>query len=407
MPKLTKRLPKYCKLNQYAVVYQNGKPVYLGLHGSPESKVAYSRFIAEIQANQVFSLTKEERAITICELTAAFLDHAKLTLDSTGYSFYRVIIFDFLDKLYGDGTVVSDFTPRCLKLVREEMIRSHRFCRNILNRCVNCIVTIFGWGVGEELVPETTWRALKAVKALSEGHPDTFDHKEREPVPDDVIRRTLPFMPPTLRTMVMLQRILGVRPNEIFNMRVGDIDTTRRNGLWYYEPEAYKTSRFIGKIVFPLGKPEQELLAPYLKGKKSEDAVFSPRAAMAERNAEKRASRKTKITPSQEARNAERAVNPKEYREFYNRDSYRRAVENAIVKGNKSLPDDQQIPHWFPYLLRNSAATAIESEVGLDEAQAQLGHKTADMTRRYSKAQLRIREELARNRRNPFDAGRE
>jgi len=107
MPKLTKRLPKYCKLNQYAAVYQNGKPVYLGLHGSPESKVAYSRFIAEIQANPIFSPTTEGKAVTICELTAAFIDHAKLTLDSTGYSFYRVIVFDFLDKLYGDGTAVT------------------------------------------------------------------------------------------------------------------------------------------------------------------------------------------------------------------------------------------------------------------------------------------------------------
>jgi integrase len=78
-------------------------------------------------------------------------------------------------------------------------------------------------------------------------------------------------------------------------------------------------------------------------------------------------------------------------------------VENAILKGNRQLPADQQIPHWFPYQLRHTAATETESEVGLDEAQAQLGHKTADMTRRYSKAQLRIREELARNRRNPFD----
>jgi len=80
---------------------------------------------------------------------------------------------------------------------------------------------------------------------------------------------------------------------------------------------------------------------------------------------------------------------------FYNRDSYRRAAENAIIKGNKPLPVDQQIFHWFSYLLRNSAATAIESKVGLDETQAQLGHKAADMTRRYSKAQLRIREEMA------------
>ena len=53
--------------------------------------------------------------------------------------------------------------------------------------------------------------------------------------------------------------------------------------------------------------------------------------------------------------------------------------------------------------MRNSAATVIEQEIGLDEAQALLGHRKADQTRRYSKAQLKIREKLARNRRNPFE----
>ena len=133
------------------------------------------------------------------------------------------------------------------------------------------------------------------MKALAKGHPGTFDHDEREPVPDDVILRTLPFMPPTLRSMVQLQRILGMRPNEIFKMRVGDIDTTRGNGLWYYVPGAYKTSRYVGKIVFPMGKPEEELIASYLESKAQDAAVFSPRTAMAERSAEKRANRKSKL----------------------------------------------------------------------------------------------------------------
>jgi integrase len=67
------------------------------------------------------------------------------------------------------------------------------------------------------------------------------------------------------------------------------------------------------------------------------------------------------------------------------------------------LPKNEQIPHWTPYLLRNSTATVIEETEGLDEAQAQLGHTSANMTRRYSKAQLKIRENLARKRVNPFD----
>jgi len=403
MPKLKSRPPKYSKMGKYAVVYHNGRPSYLGLYGSPESKVAYSRFVAELQVNPTVLLMPGEKCVTVRELAAAFLDHAKANTDSGSYSFNRIIVLDFLEKLYGDDTPVDSFKPRDLKLVREEIVRSRRFCRRIVNRCTSNVVAIFAWGVENELVPETVWRALKTVKSLRKGDVGTFDNEEREPVPDVVIRRTLPFMPPTLRAMVQLQRILGMRPNEIFKMRVGDIDKTRGNGLWYYVPGSYKTSQFVGKIVFPLGKPEQELIAPYLEGKASEAAVFSPRTAMAERNAERRANRKTKISPSHTAKAEARAAKPSPYSEFYNRDSYRQAIEHAIEKGNKVLPDGEKIPHWFPYLLRNSGVTAIELEHGLDKAQAQAGHTSADMTKRYSGAQLRQREELARQRVNPFE----
>ena len=405
MPKLNSRPPKYSKMGKYAVVYHSGRPRYLGLYGSPESKIAYSRFVAELQANPVLTVSPPvgETCITIRELTAAFLDDAKVNTDPITYGHCRVVILDFLDKLYGDNTHAYHFKPSCLALVQKEMIKSGRYCRRTVNDHTRRIVSIFAWGVRHDLVPETTWRALKSVKSLPKGASGTFDKEERQPIPDDVVRRTLPFMPPTLRAMVQLQRILGMRPSEIFKMRVGDIDTTRGNGLWYYVPGSYKTARYVGKIVFPLGKPEQELIAPYLEGKVSEAAVFSPRTAMAERHAKRRAHRKTKISPSQAAQAEARAAKPTRYSEFYNRDSYRNAIEHAITKGNKELPDNEKIPHWFPYQLRHAAATATELEHSDEDAQALLGHRTVNMTKRYSKAQLTQRETLARNRQNPFE----
>jgi integrase len=126
--------------------------------------------------------------------------------------------------------------------------------------------------------------------------------------------------------------------------------------------------------------------------------------AVQERNIVKRANRKTKITPSQAARNRERAENPTgRIGEFYDSHAYRVAVKHAIAKGNKVLPEGKKIPHWYPYQLRHSAATQMEAMLGDTEAQALLGHKTVNMTKRYSKAQLMQREALARNRQNPFE----
>ena len=228
-------------------------------------------------------------------------------------------------------------------------MKSGRFCRKTVNSYTHRIVSMFAWGVEHDLVAETTWRALKAVKSLRKGEEGTFDNEEREPVSDDVIQRTLPFMPPTLRAMVIVQRLTGMRPSEIFKMRVGEIVRDATPELWHYVRKTHKTERFIGKKVIPLGNPEQELIAPYLEGNAPEAAVFSPRTAMAERNAEKRANRKTKISPSQAAKAEARALKPSRYNEFYGLYSYRQAIEHAIAKGNKVLPDSEKIPHWFPY----------------------------------------------------------
>ena len=87
MPKLNNRPAKYCQLNGQAVVYRNGKPVYLGRYGSPESKDAYARIIAEKPANPTVplltaspppvSLPSGEKHVTVRELAVEFLDYAK------------------------------------------------------------------------------------------------------------------------------------------------------------------------------------------------------------------------------------------------------------------------------------------------------------------------------------------
>ena len=403
MPKLKNKPPKYAKLKNYAVVYFQGKTHYLGLYGSPESKTAYARFVAESRIDPIFAPPQEGEKITISDLVAAFLTHAKPTLDGATFGHYRTLIGDFLLKLYGADTAVDDFKPRSLKLVRSEMIESKRFCRDYINKNIRRIVSIFGWGVSEELVQPNTELALKAVKPLPKGYPGTYDNPEREEVADEIVRRTLPFMPATLAAMVQVQRLTGMRPSEVCKMRVGDIDQTRDPELWYYIPGSHKTEEHIGKKAIPLSKFEQALIAPYLVGKKSDAAVFNPNVAMAERAIERRASRKSKITPSQAARDAKRAANPKRYAEFYNKHTYRKGIEYAIAKGNKTLSEGEQIPHWFPYQIRHAAGTEAEKRQGLDKAQALLGHKTANVTKRYAHGQLASAEEMARSRVNPFE----
>jgi len=193
MPKLTNRPPLYKQSGKYAVIYVNGKRIFLGLYGSPESHVAYNRLLAEWQANSTFYLARGEKSITVKELAAAFLDYAKTTQDTAGYGHYRTIVFDFLLKLYGDDTPADSFKPSFLKLVREDMIQSRRFNRNSINKHTRRLAAMFEWGVEHELVPETTYRALKTVKFLPVGYPGTSEGKGREDVLDAVVKATLPY----------------------------------------------------------------------------------------------------------------------------------------------------------------------------------------------------------------------
>jgi integrase len=407
MPKLTNKPPKYTKSEKYACVYRNGKKIYLGLYGSPESKAAYARFVAESKAGSELLLSKGEpgevSGVTVKELALAFLDDAKKTLAKGNYGHHRIVVQELL-KLYGDNIPVDSFTPKCLRLFRQGLIDTHRFCRKTVNNYVCRVVGIFTWGVSEECVQPNTEALLKAVKPLQEGYVGTYDLPEREDVSDDVIKATLPFMPPTVAAMVKLQRLTGMRPSEVFNMRVGQIDRRTDPEIWLYRLPCHKTKKKTkrDKIV-PLGKPEQKLILPYLEGKEPGAAVFSLHTAMAERRTARRANRKTRVTSAQRAKDDARAENKySRYSEFYGKDSYRSAVEYAIAKGNKNLPDGEKIPHWTPYQLRHAASSAMEVEVGFEASQVLLDHASPNTTARYNHRRLQKQKRLARKRRDIF-----
>ncbi|MCL2006282.1 MAG: hypothetical protein FWG73_09010 [Planctomycetaceae bacterium] len=70
MPKLNNRPPKYSKIDKYTVVYYGGKSHYLGRYGSDESKIAYARLLAEIQASPTgVPVPKEEQHVTVREIS--------------------------------------------------------------------------------------------------------------------------------------------------------------------------------------------------------------------------------------------------------------------------------------------------------------------------------------------------
>ena len=260
---------------------------------------------------------------------------------------------------------------------------------------------MFRWGVAQELVSPITADALKYVPALRLGKTTAPESKPREDVPNDVVDATLPYLLPTVAAMVQVQQWATMRPSEVCRMRVGDIDMSRKDGIWLYHLPLHKTEATIKqKKIVPLGKPEQALIRPYLEGKSPERAVFSPKTTMLERYARDAKNRTTKIPPNK-LRRSHKAVPKRTASEHYCSKSYARSIRRAIEQANRSLSDAQQIPHWFPYQLRHAGVTELvaENDGNLGVARAVAGHKSLAITLGYNHADLKIAIEQAKKRR--------
>jgi len=263
------------------------------------------------------------------------------------------------------------------------------------------------WGAIRKLVSHQVRGEAELVQPLRKGKTRAHEKPKRPDVPDEVVNRSLPHFLPTLHNMVFVQHRATMRPSEAFRMKVGEIDTEYKTSdghvIWMYVPgtnkntwrEKYKAGEYVR--IIPLGKPEQEILAPRLIGKSDTDYVFSPKDTVKERMARDAARRKSKPQPSQVKRKEESDKNPKRRdQDCYDRNSYNRAIKRAIVAANKRLPASEQIPLWTPYQLRHAAITKIVLQTGkLDVARAVAGQKSISVTQGYNHADVLIAVEQA------------
>ena len=83
---------------------------------------------------------------------------------------------------------------------------------------------MFAWATSEELIPHDVFRALGTVAGLEKGRSAAREKPTVGLVADEIVDRTLPLLSPTVATMVRVQRLTGMRPQEIVLMRPGDID---------------------------------------------------------------------------------------------------------------------------------------------------------------------------------------
>jgi integrase len=378
------RIPTYRfhKASGQAVVVIRGRSFYLGQWDSPESHAEYRRVIGEWCAIGQRSPEPPSATVpaplTIDELILAYWEHARTyyVKDGTPTSELDTLrqALRPLRQLYGH-TPAKDFGPLALKAVRQAMI-DRGWCRTYINQQVNRVRRLFAWAVGEELLNNEVHGALTKVPDLQRDRTSAREKPPVGPVPDEHIERTLPLLSATVAAMVRLQRLTGMRPQEVILMRGADIDRSDPE-CWAYRPARHKSQHHGRQRLVFLGPRSQELLRPFLEAADPSEYLFSPKRAEQQRRAEARARRKSPLTPSQRARQSK--PNPmRAPGELYDDGAYRKAIRRACEKLG--------IPSWFPHQLRHAAASEYRRRFGIEASQALLGHKELTTTQIYAQA---------------------
>ena len=421
MPKLLERLPKYRRHSSrdLGFVVLNGTRHYLpGRFGSAESRREYRRLCLEWESSgRPDSPLPPAGEITIAELLAAYWRFASRHYVKNGRvtaELYCVkAAVRFVRELYAD-LPAGEFSPLKLKTVRDRMI-AHGLARRTINQHCSRIRRLFRWGVSEELLPVTTWQALGAMQGLQRGRTTARETAPILPVADSVVELTLPHLPAVVRDMVRLQRLCGMRPHEVCQLRPGDVD--RAGDVWRFTPlESKMEHRGRGRVIF-IGPRGQEILTPYLL-RPADEFCFSPRDSEAARRAERHAAR---VTPPSYGNTigTNRSRHPaRPPRERYDTGSYRRAISRGcelafgipreLRNVNRDLPPAARaklreqaaawrVKHcWRPNQLRHAAATQIRERFGVEHAQHTLGHTEPATTLIYAERSEKLAGDVAR-----------
>ena len=347
MPRKKNVLPSYLLYQvagrePQARVRIGGKDYLLGPYGSEESRIKYGQLISQT-GNGVSvdplgnrgTVTRNEKAdagLSVAELLLAYKRHADayyVNRDGKPTDEVHCLVSAMrpVRELFA-MLPAKDFAPLNLKAIQKQYVEAG-WTRGYCNASTNRIRRIFKWGVGEGLVPVTTWQALTAVPPLKMGHSAAPDNKPRQAVSDEQMEAVRPHLALHFRDLFDLMRATGARPSELIALSMADINTTGE--IWIADLAEHKNAhRGLSRKLF-----------------------FGPQAQLVLRRCP--------------------ATGP-----LFNfeRRTFSRNVKHACIAAG--------IPPFVPYCLRHSKATALRDTIGIEAAQACLGHAQPSMTARYS-----------------------
>jgi integrase len=259
---------------------------------------------------------------------------------------------------------------------------------------------VFKWGVSLQIVPPSVHQALSTVAGLKAGKCTARESEPVQPVPAEVVEKTLPHLSTVVRAMVLVQKTTGARAGEICSMKVGEID--RSGKVWVYTPASHKSSHRGHRREIFIGPQAQKILQPFLMKLDPEAFVFAPIEAVREMRQRRSERRVTPLNCGNIPGSSVKRRPRRKPGERYDVAAYRRAIARGAdladmwAKGGKVIANDLRIiPHWFPHQLRHSAGTEVRKLFGIEGAQHHLGHATLSATAIYAERNSELARKIA------------
>ena len=392
------RVPSYRrhKPSGQAVVTLNGVDHYLGKWNTKASRAEYDRLIGEWLAAGRCP-TKIDPGVSVAELALAYWQFAKSYYRKDGRpsgSMDRIrVAVRTLRTTYAQVPAL-EFGPLALQAIQRQLAEADR-SRRYVNYLISTIKQVFRWGVSQELIPESVYRALTTVVGLRKGHTAARESKPIQPIADEMVDATLPDLPKVVADMVRFQRLAGCRPAEVCLVRPCDVDMTGE--VWIYRPESHKTEHHGRERIICIGPKAQDVLRSYLL-RPEECYCFSPKDSERKRLAGRHEKRKTPLSCGNRPGSNRKRRPKRRPRDRYDTNSYRRAIHRAVDLANRKrrAEGNELLPKWSPNRLRHSAATEIRKRFGLEAAQVTLGHANADVSQIYAERDLSLAVEVMR-----------
>ncbi len=368
------RVPSYRRHSSgQARVTLNSKDHLLGPYGSPESKEAYGRLIAEFNASaKSMSFGKNPNLLKMDDVLLSFVRHSKVYYQGSDEHYQYVLTARPIAELYG-SILASEIGPPEFKAIREWWLSDKSRSRQYVNKQMKRTLRIIRWAVGEGMIQPTTVTALECIDPLKKGRCNARESKRIQPVESETVKATLPHLTQVVADMVRFQQLTGCRPGELCKIKPKMVDQSKE--VWTITLSEHKTA-YRGKLrTIYVGPQAIAILKPYLL--RAADAFcFSPIESEKQRRQAIHEARKTPMNSGNRpgSNNARRPR--KEPGNHYTAQSYGRSISYACKRA--------KLPQWAPNQLRHSAATSIRKEFGIDAASVILGHSDCGVTQIYA-----------------------